>query len=195
MNCTKGHESIDDQLQRYKIDNHNKFLYKKSCITNDDKVINENVNVNFKDDVSNYTAVTKGGNMRTPFQEEIKMKHAWPNGTTVITGDSILNNLEEYRLNKRFNVKVRPFPGADVDDMPLLQERPDNIILHIGINDTPNKTSTEILNEIAELKLYIESILPHVNIYLSCPVLRTDNAKAGFTIHHLRQKMKAFQKY
>ena len=118
------------------------------------------------------------------------MKHAWPHGTTVSTGDSILNNLEEYRLNKRFNVKVRPFPEADVDDM-YQYILPDNIILYIGTNDTPDKTSTEILNEIAELKLYIESILPHVNIYLSYPVLRTDNAKAGFTIHHLRQKMKA----
>ena len=87
-------------------------------------------------------------------------------------------------------MKVRPFPGADVDDM-YQYILPDNIILHIGANDTPNKTYPEILNEIAELKLYIESILPHVNIYLFCPILRTDNAKAGFTIHHLRQKMKA----
>ena len=37
--------------------------------------------------------------------------------TVLITGDSILNNLQENRLNRNFNVKVRCFPGADMDDM------------------------------------------------------------------------------
>ena len=84
-------------------------------------------------------------------------------------------------------MKVRPFPGANVDDMfsyikPLLRKRPDHIILHIGSNDAPEKTSQEILDEIIELKMYIESVLPSVNIYLSCPVIRRDNAKAGLTL-------------
>ena len=61
---------------------------------------------------------------------ELDMKnHTWPKGTVLITGDSILNNLQESRLNKHCNVKVRNFPGADVSDMyhfitPLLRKGP-----------------------------------------------------------------------
>ena len=61
----------------------------------------------------------------------------WPENSVLITGDSILNNLQENRLNKNFNVKVGCFPGADIDDMfdfiiPLLKKVSRYIILHIG---------------------------------------------------------------
>jgi len=76
--------------------------------------------------------------------------HLWPKGTTLITGSSILLGVEENRL-KKYKAKVRPFPGATVDDMfdyliPLLKKEPTNIILQIGSNDSPNKTCEEIRN-------------------------------------------------
>ena len=99
----------------------------------------------------------------------------WPENTVLITGDSTLNNLQENRLNKNFNVKVRCFPGADIDDMfdfiiPLLKKTPSYIILHIGTNNAIDKSSTDILNGILRLKLFIENMLPSVEVYFSCPV-------------------------
>ena len=71
----------------------------------------------------------------------------WPVNTTLITGDSILFGVEESRLQK-YKAKVRVFPGAFVDDMydylmPLLRQKPSNIILHIG----SKKKSDFILSE------------------------------------------------
>ena len=128
-------------------------------------------------------------------KENTNNKKKWPENTILITGDSILNNIQEDILRKKFNVKVRPFPGADVNDMydyiaPLLRKEPKYIILHIGSNDAPYKTSSDILDDILKLKTHIESVLPNVAIYLSSPIPRFDNVTAGYTIHHLRNKMK-----
>ena len=103
----------------------------------------------------------------------------------------MLNNIEERRLGKKFNAKVREFPGADIQDMyhfisPLLKRSPKYLILHIGCNDAVNKKSVDIFNEILELKAHIISVLPNVKVFISCPVLRSDNAKASLTITRLR---------
>ena len=34
---------------------------------------------------------------------EKRLSYEWPRNTVLITGDSILNNIEENRLNKRFS--------------------------------------------------------------------------------------------
>ena len=115
----------------------------------------------------------------------------WPKGTTLITGDSILCGIQESRLKK---AKVRVFIGANVDDMydfltPLLKKRPSNIILHIGSNDAPFKSSEKIMNEITNLKINILSILPSVKIYFSCPTKRLDNKNANEVLEELTEKM------
>ena len=120
--------------------------------------------------------------------------HLWPNGTTLITGSSILLGVEESRLQK-YNVKIRPFPGATVDDMfdyliPLLKKQPSYIILQIGSNDSPSKTCDEIANEILNLKSFIHSALPNAKVFISCPVIRTDNKKANNTLRELDTVLK-----
>ena len=108
---------------------------------------------------------------------------------TLITGSSIISGIEESRL-KKYQAKVRPFPGACVDDFydylpPLLKKKPTNIILHIGSNDSPNKTAEQIANEIENLKCFIKANLPDVKIFLSCPVVRTDHIRANLTLRQL----------
>ena len=122
----------------------------------------------------------------------------WPENTTLITGSSIICGLVENRLRK-FNSKVRSFPGACVDDMydyllPLLKKKPTNIIIHIGSNDAPNKNADQISEEITNLKEFIENILPNVHIFISCPVLRLDNAKANSTLRELSKILKSLHK-
>ena len=82
-----------------------------------------------------------------------KLKHQdlYPNGTTVIVGDSIINGVIEERINKKDRpVKVGNFPGATVADMghyiiPVIQKKSSNIILHVGTNDVKNLRSPTVL--------------------------------------------------
>ena len=79
-----------------------------------------------------------------------------------MVGVSILTGIDEKRLSRNNNqvVKVRDFRGATIDDLkhhlvPLLQKKPEHIILHIGTNDVVSKTSRQILDELLQLKQYI----------------------------------------
>ena len=122
--------------------------------------------------------------------------HPWPKGTTLIAGSSILMGIQERKLRK-YKAKVRAFPGATIDDLydylnPLLKKKPSNIILHIGSNDSLDKTAQEIATEIIYLKAYIESAVPGINIFWSCPVLRTDNRNANSVLRELSQWLKFF---
>ena len=80
-------------------------------------------------------------------KETEQNKKKWPKNPILITGESILNNIEEDILKKKFNVRVRAFPGADMKDMydylkPLLRKEPKHIILHVASNDTPYRDSS-----------------------------------------------------
>ena len=79
-------------------------------------------------------------------------KHAWPAGSCLIVGDSILTGIDEKRLARNNKVvKVRDFRGATIDDLkhhlvPLLKKKPEHIILHIGTNDAVSKTSRFLMS-------------------------------------------------
>ena len=122
--------------------------------------------------------------------------HPWPSNTTLITGSSLLTGVEESRLSK-YKAKVRVFPGAFIDDMydyimPLLRKSPSNIILHIGSNDAPFKSSEDIISEMINLEGFIKRVLPMAKIYISCPVIRTDNVKANNVLRQVNKTLKSF---
>ena len=121
----------------------------------------------------------------------------WPHNTVLITGSSILNGVDEYRMKnvKDHLIKVRAFPGARINDMysyltPLFFKNPTYIFLHIGSNDSIKKSSSQILEEIMKLKDFIESKLPYCIVFLSAPVLRLDNRKAQATLNNLKYDMR-----
>ena len=39
--------------------------------------------------------------------------------------------------------------------IPLVEKKPENIILHLGTNDAPYKSDTDILKDLIELKDFI----------------------------------------
>ena len=129
-----------------------------------------------------------------PIRVENEVK-PWPKNTTLITGSSMISGLNEKKLT-RYNAKVRCFPGASIDDMydflkPHIKKKPTNIILHISSNDSTQKSADKIIEEIKNLKLYIESVLPKVRLYLSCPIVRTDNNRANLTLREVDLYMKS----
>ena len=72
-----------------------------------------------------------------------------------------------------------------------MKKQPTNIILQIGSNDAPHKTADEIAVEIENLKRFIEDTVPGVKIYISCPILRTDDPRANGVLRQLDSKLKA----
>ena len=131
----------------------------------------------------------KANNDETPSN----FKHAWPAGTCLIVGDSILTGIDEKRLSRNNQVvKVRDFRGATIDDLkhhlvPLLKKKPEHIILHIGTNDAVSKTSRQILDELLQLKQYIINTLPTYRMIVSRPTIRTDNGKAALTLSNFNK--------
>ena len=62
--------------------------------------------------------------------------------------------------------------------------------MHIGTNDSVLKSAKEIYDEIISLKAYIQEVLPGTQVYLSCPIMRTDIAKANHVLRELDSKIK-----
>ena len=113
----------------------------------------------------------------------------WPPNTVLIIGDSMLNQMDEKRLcvstKKTVKVSINEIhPKLD----SLLKKKPSNIIVHVGTNDSVNKTSATILDDLLKLKLCIEQKVL-VCVILSCPINRTDNGKAKLTVFQLVKKI------
>ena len=113
----------------------------------------------------------------------------------LISGDSMLHGIVENKLNGKLHVKVRPFPGAFVDDLedylkPLLKKKPSILILHVGTNDTTNCSSDNIVALILNLKEWIKTQLPDCRVIISLPIRRVDNRKADKVIADVNKKMK-----
>ena len=120
----------------------------------------------------------------------------WRQVTTLTLGDSVISGLIEKKMSRNRKIKVRYFPGAKNKDMnhyaiPLLDKKPENIILHLGINDAPYKSGTDILKDLIELKDFILEKSPSCKkITLSSPAVRTGRENATKNNENLTNKLK-----
>jgi len=76
----------------------------------------------------------------------------------------VIQNLQGYKLGKETNqrVVVKSFGGATAQDMksyiqPTINNAPDRICLHIGMNDLKLKTPDDVANSIVDLAKTIQS--------------------------------------
>ena len=79
-----------------------------------------------------------------------------------IAGDSMIRDLKGWLMSRDKAVKVHSFPGASCDDMenfliPLINRRPDQILLHVCTNDLRSGTPEEVAHRISDLKGVITS--------------------------------------
>ena len=85
-------------------------------------------------------------------------------------GDSILNGIVEEKLpGQGCLIKVERFPGSTEDDLshhiiPIIRKKSTKMIIHIGTNDAPSSTSTEIQDNLLKLKYLVNEKLPHCKI-------------------------------
>ena len=80
-----------------------------------------------------------------------------------VAGDSVVRDVKGWLLSRGKYVKVYSFSGADTEDMsdfiiPLINKKPDEIIIHCGTNDLCSiKIPEEIVDNILKLWLVIVS--------------------------------------
>ena len=115
----------------------------------------------------------------------------------LITWDSIISGIDKKIFTGPTKVKVRSFPGAKIMDMedhikPLVRKRPAKIILYVGTNDSTDCNADQILEELLELKGYIEMNLPPYHVMISIPTTRCDNKKANKVIQDLNDMIRNF---
>ena len=118
--------------------------------------------------------------------EKVREVKPWPEGTTLIAGDSLIGGLDANKMSSKKSIKVRSFSGSTVLDMrdylkPLLRKRPQKVILQIGTNDCSTLVASEILDDMRLLKASIHSMLPNCTVIFCEIPLRTDDELADRT--------------
>ena len=113
-----------------------------------------------------------------------------------ILSGSMLNRLDGKRLsNKHFDVKIRCHGGCTIKCLYThlswaFNLLPQHIIIHVGTNDCAKQISDTVLKELFDLKIFILKVLPSCKVWISLPIMRTDNKVANAVIRNLNVKVK-----
>ena len=107
-----------------------------------------------------------------------------PRTVIAVLRDSIIKNLQGWRLSDDNNhVVVKSFGGANCTDMedylkPVVRKEPENIILHVGLTNDSNKSTSpdQIAQGIINLGIQINQDSPQTNITISEILPRTDKS-------------------
>ena len=106
----------------------------------------------------------------------------------------MLNGIDDRGISKTHQVKVRFFPGPRIQDMyhyliPILEKRPEHLILHVGTNDVVGSSHQQILNDLSAPKQFIKEKLRNCNVILSIPAKHCDNQKTSVTLKLVNQQL------
>jgi hypothetical protein len=100
--------------------------------------------------------------------------------SVLLCGDSMLNGIDSNGLSsKKHQVSVRNFPGATSNDMidytkPLINKKPDVMIIHVGTNDL-TKNVVDTRSNLLTIVENIRNDSPMTEITLSNICLREDD--------------------
>ena len=107
----------------------------------------------------------------------------------------MVNGIDEKRLSQKHgNVKVFHFSGARIEDLrhyivPIIKNKPDYLILHIGTNDATTNSFRKIVEDLLVLRTNISKQLPNWRVVLSKPPIRHDHEKAKLTIRNVNKHL------
>ena len=121
----------------------------------------------------------------------------WNKNTVLVVGASMIDNVDERQLGTRYQTKVLTFSGATTKNLedylkPLLQIKPDKIILVVGTNDIQHRTVADILKNIKRLMEQISESLPDCHIVVSEIIKR--KMKNGDENQAIAKKIAEFNK-
>ena len=142
VNTEISNMSTDDQLKMINEEKHQEYLLNTGCKSpsSENYKINENTK-QFSDPQARKENINETA--------ETNKESNWSSGTCAIVNDSMVNGIDEKKLQKHGNVKVFYFSSARINDMnrhliPIISKRPDYLILHVGTNDATTNTSRKI---------------------------------------------------
>ena len=80
----------------------------------------------------------------------------------LVAGDSMVRDLKGWLMSRNKSVKVHSFSGATTEDMesyliPLINKKPDHILLHVGTNNLATDTPEVIVEKLLRLVNMITS--------------------------------------
>ena len=122
-----------------------------------------------------------------------------PSHTTIIAGDSILKHLNSHKISKdNKKVKVATFPGCIIRDMrdhikPILRKKPDQLIIHVGINslrdsESPSACCNEINNPLSSIK----RDATNTDVVLSSLIARSDVEQPAIQVEEVNSTLRNF---
>ena len=119
--------------------------------------------------------------------------------TSVIVGDSMIKNVQGWKLSKQIRTVVKSFSGASVEDMvdyikPTIKNQPDEIILHVGTNNLKKGNPREIAEKIVDLGHTISLQSPATAITLSSLITRKDNEELAAKVKQVNSVLHKFAK-
>ena len=95
----------------------------------------------------------------------------------VVTGDSLLNGINERGLSKRHKVNVQNFPGGTSETIleeldTLVACNPDCIIIHLGTNELTNGINS--LNSVKKIVKKVKQASANTKVVFSSLITRKD---------------------
>ena len=147
---------------------------------NDSVIINHDVSCKLESDP----------NFKSPSNREKKV--------TVIAGDSIIKNIQGWRLSTPPNhVVVKSFAGATSTDMEdylrlIIRKEPNKVILHVGTNDISHQPASRVAQGIANLGTQIVQDSPATSIVISSILPRRDKPELSKKVIEANKLLKAF---
>ena len=116
--------------------------------------------------------------------------------SVLIIGDSMLNNIEGNGISNKGNVKLLPIPGATSYDMkdhanPIINRKPDILILHIGSNDLTKNVDNTIPN-LQSIVGRCKKKSAYTKNAISSLITRKDIRNGETEVIKLNDKLKAF---
>ena len=187
------------ELLKSRVSTLEKQLAEKDAIIDfllNQKVQNEIDNTTFISKVSNSDIQrdkkTTNSNIKNSNNEEKQEKKK-----IVVTGDSMLNGVNEKGLSKSHNVKVKNYPGATSEDIldkidDLLKVKPDCLLVHVGTNDLTNNVN--LLNSVKKMVNKVKNSSPNTKLVFSSVILRKDKKDISKKVGETNQRLKNYCK-
>ena len=110
----------------------------------------------------------------------------------------MIAGIDDRKTSSKRLIKVRSLPGATCSDMyhylvPILERKPDHVILHLGTNDVAHYEGTDIVDKLLELKSFIVEQLPTTHIVISYPITRTDSKHLTMKTRDIQPHLRKLQ--
>ena len=95
----------------------------------------------------------------------------------VVTGDSMLNGVNQKGLSMSHNAKVKNYPGATCEGIldkidNLLKVKPDCLLVHVGTNGLTNNVN--LLNSVKKMVKKVNNSSPNTELVFSSVILCKD---------------------